>query len=73
VQEAAARLQALSPLATLARGYAVARDDSGAALISAAQFKAGAPFRLVLRDGQVRATVRDVTLGPPAGGAEGPT
>ena len=73
LQEGAARLQALSPLATLARGYAVARDDDGAALLSATQFTPGAPFRLVLRDGQVRATVRDVTLGPPAGGAEDAT
>ncbi|HMG71835.1 MAG TPA: exodeoxyribonuclease VII large subunit, partial [Gemmatimonadaceae bacterium] len=34
----AARLNALSPLATLSRGYAVARDQEGRALTSARQF-----------------------------------
>ena len=54
--QAAGRLQALSPLATLARGYAVARDTSGVALTSATRFTPGMPFALVLRDGTVRAT-----------------
>jgi exodeoxyribonuclease VII large subunit len=55
---AAARVQALSPLATLARGYAVARDiDGGPALTSAAQFTPGRPFDLVLVDGTVRSRV----------------
>ncbi|HKN58216.1 MAG TPA: exodeoxyribonuclease VII large subunit, partial [Gemmatimonadaceae bacterium] len=38
---AAARLNALSPLATLSRGYAVARDQDGRALTSAGQFAPG--------------------------------
>lgn len=51
----AGRLDALSPLATLERGYAVARDARGRTLSSAAQFSAGAPFTLRLHDGEVDA------------------
>ena len=56
----AARLNALSPLATLSRGYAVARDESGAALTSARQFYAGLKFNLLLRDGQITAKTEGV-------------
>jgi exodeoxyribonuclease VII large subunit len=56
---AAGRLHALSPLATLARGYAVARDGSGRTLSSAAQFTPGLPFSLTLRDGSIEAAVAD--------------
>jgi exodeoxyribonuclease VII large subunit len=52
---AAAQLNALSPLATLARGYAVARDRDGRALTSTRQFKAGDDFELLLRDGAIKA------------------
>jgi exodeoxyribonuclease VII large subunit len=51
----AARLNALSPLATLSRGYAVARDSDGNALTSAKQFQPGSIFELLLRDGRVSA------------------
>jgi len=50
-------LHALSPLATLARGYAVARDANGETLASVARFSPGSPFSLLLRDGVVEATV----------------
>jgi exodeoxyribonuclease VII large subunit len=56
----AGRLNALSPLATLERGYAVARGDRGSALTSATQFAAGEEFTLRLRDGEVDATTRAV-------------
>jgi exodeoxyribonuclease VII large subunit len=62
LESVAGRLNALSPLGTLARGYAVARDDSGRALTNAASFTPGLHFQLVLRDGAVRATV-DGTAG----------
>ncbi|MBI2408218.1 MAG: exodeoxyribonuclease VII large subunit [Gemmatimonadetes bacterium] len=70
VQQVAARIDALSPLNTLARGYAVARDAQGHALGSAAAFAAGQAFALVLRDGQVDAVVSGVRPGAPptAGG-----
>ena len=55
---AAARLNALSPLATLSRGYAVARDADGAALTSVKQFKQGLEFELMLHDGSVGAEAK---------------
>jgi exonuclease VII large subunit len=53
-------LNALSPLATLSRGYAVARDASGKALTSTAQFRAGLEFELLLHDGRVEAEAREM-------------
>jgi exodeoxyribonuclease VII large subunit len=55
LQGVAGRLAALSPLATLARGYAVARAPEGATLSGVAQFPAGREFELWLRDGVVAA------------------
>ena len=57
---AAGRLHALSPLATLSRGYAVARDSKGKALTSTQQFRAGLSFELLLHDGRVGADTTDV-------------
>ena len=54
----AARLNALSPLAVLARGYAVARDKDGRALTSAGDFKRDLEFLLLLHDGSVDAVAR---------------
>jgi exodeoxyribonuclease VII large subunit len=56
----AGRLNALSPLATLERGYAVARAENGATLTSASQFVDEQGFTLRLRDGEVDATTRAV-------------
>jgi exodeoxyribonuclease VII large subunit len=56
----ASRLNALSPLATLSRGYAVARAADGSALTSARQFSPGLGFDLVLHDGQVVAETKEV-------------
>ena len=56
----AGRLHALSPLATLSRGYAVARDSKGKALTSTQQFRAGLSFELLLHDGRVGADTTDV-------------
>ena len=55
VAEGGARLDALSPLRVLARGYAVARDSSGTVLRAVAQFAPGLAFRLRVRDGEVAA------------------
>ena len=65
VQELAARLETLSPLATLARGYAVALSEQGGALPSAALFKPGMHFAMEMRDGRVHATADDVIVRPP--------
>ena len=51
----AARLDALSPLKILDRGYAVARDPRGRVLRHVAQFTTGLAFRLRVTDGEVPA------------------
>jgi len=53
-----ARLDALSPLKILARGYAVARDAKGRVLKQVKQLPAGKDFRLRVTDGEVDARVR---------------
>jgi exodeoxyribonuclease VII large subunit len=58
----AARLNALSPLATLSRGYAVARDRRGRALTSARQFSPGLEFNLQLHDGRISAKSEKVVV-----------
>ena len=57
LENVAGKLHALSPLATLGRGYAVARDNSGRALTSVDSFREGDAFDLVLRDGVVPSRV----------------
>jgi len=56
VELLAGQLAALSPLSTLARGFAVARTPGGATLSSQHQFLSDAPFDLWLHDGIVSAT-----------------
>ena len=56
----AGRLHALSPLATLERGFSVARDADGITFSSVAQFREGGEFTLRLRDGEVDAVARRV-------------
>jgi exodeoxyribonuclease VII large subunit len=53
----AARLDALSPLRVLARGYAVARDPAGRVLCRAGDFPAGSRFTLRVQDGEVPSRV----------------
>jgi exodeoxyribonuclease VII large subunit len=57
---ATVRLNALSPLATLARGYAVARDNDGRALTSVRDFTPDTDFELLLHDGLVKARTKAV-------------
>lgn len=66
----AGKLHALSPLATLARGYAVARGPEGETLSSVAHFRAGESFDLLVRDGVVRSAVLSAELRPSMGGSE---
>lgn len=54
-----ARLDALSPLSTLARGYAVARDANGNTLSTVEDFAAGERFRLLVRDGEIHARTEE--------------
>ena len=57
LQRIAGRLHALSPLATLARGYSIARDESGATINSTSAFHDDMPFDLIVRDGVVPSRV----------------
>ncbi len=53
-----ARLDALSPLRVLGRGYAVARDTDGRVLKRVAQLPTGKEFRLRVTDGEVHGRVQ---------------
>ena len=59
-----ARLDALSPLSTLARGYAIAHDRVGRTLSTVGDFKAGDPFTLRVRDGTIEARTESSTRRP---------
>lgn len=50
-------LHAVSPLATLSRGYAIVRDAGGLIVRSRADVMPGAPITARLADGEIRATV----------------
>jgi len=52
-----ARLDALSPLKVLARGYAVAFDQRGHALLQASQVQPGERVRVRLHEGELSAQV----------------
>lgn len=67
LQASSGKLEALSPLATLARGYAVARGPEGDTLSSVAQFRPGESFDLLVRDGVVRSAVLSAELRPSIG------
>ncbi len=56
----AGSLDALSPLSTLHRGYAVPRDGDGRTLRSIDDFSANMAFELLLRDGAVSAIATSV-------------
>ncbi|HEY4101631.1 MAG TPA: exodeoxyribonuclease VII large subunit [Gemmatimonadales bacterium] len=55
----AAQLHALSPVAVLGRGYALARDQSGKVLSHRADFAAGQRFTLTVADGSIAAHVEE--------------
>jgi exodeoxyribonuclease VII large subunit len=65
LENTAARLNGVSPLATLARGYAVAREPGGSALTSVSRFEPGDAFELLLRDGRINARTASVEPGDP--------
>ncbi|MGN6723502.1 MAG: exodeoxyribonuclease VII large subunit, partial [Marmoricola sp.] len=56
-----ARVRALSPLATLKRGYAVVSDADGQALSSVSGVEAGATIHVRVADGRITATTEAVT------------
>jgi exodeoxyribonuclease VII large subunit len=60
LQMLAARLDVLSPLSTLARGYSVARDADGRTLSRVEDFTIGDSFELLVRDGRIGARAENV-------------
>ena len=69
IEGIAGRLNALSPLATLARGYAVISDDEGTTITSVDQVTAGQPIIARLKDGRIHGHV-DTIERPPGERAE---
>jgi exodeoxyribonuclease VII large subunit len=66
------KMDALSPLSTLKRGYAVPLDPEGRLLKTTAAFSPGEEFQLRVLDGRIRAEARSVHPGgEPAGGEPG--
>jgi exodeoxyribonuclease VII large subunit len=55
LEQLGGKLEALSPLKVLQRGYAVARNEEGHVLKRTADFQQGLEFRLTLSDGDVGA------------------
>jgi exodeoxyribonuclease VII large subunit len=62
VASVAGRLNALSPLAVLERGYAVARRPDGETLTRVTQFAEGEAFELFLHDDSLAARTEGITL-----------
>ncbi len=72
VTHSLARIRALSPLATLQRGYAVVTTDTGQVLASSAAAAPGDTLAVRLHDGRVRAQVTDVHPEPVTPGTPTP-
>lgn len=55
-----AKLDAMSPLKVLTRGYAMAQDESGEVIRSVRQVQSGTQIRVSVSDGQITAAVSEV-------------
>jgi exodeoxyribonuclease VII large subunit len=64
-----ARVRAMSPKATLERGYAIVVDSGGRAITSVGDVRAGEQVRAYLADGQLLGHVDEVVSGPVGAGA----
>lgn len=62
-----ARLRALSPAATLERGYAIVRRTDGQVVRLTGEVDAGDPLRIRLADGEISATAAPATAAEPDG------
>jgi exodeoxyribonuclease VII large subunit len=58
LQSAVQALELLGPPAVLARGYAIVQDDNGKLVSMKVQAPVGTKLRVILSDGEVKATVR---------------
>ena len=57
-----AKLEALSPLGTLARGYSLVKNEGGAVIKSSKSLRAGDKVDVVLSDGSFKAAVESVDI-----------
>ena len=69
-ERAARTLHAVSPLATLERGYAIVLDEAGRVVSDATAVAAGAAIEARLARGALRATVTGRVEAPPPASAE---
>ena len=53
----ASKLEAISPLKVLARGYGIVEDDNNIPVKSCKNLEIGDRIRIKLRDGEIRATI----------------
>ncbi len=58
-----AKLQAISPLNTLGRGYAMVQNNQGEVISSVDKIKTDETLDISFVDGSIKATVKDITLG----------
>ena len=57
-----AKLDAMSPLKVLSRGYVITQDDKGEVVTTASSVQKGDNLSLYMQDGTVQCTVNQVTL-----------
>ncbi len=62
---AASRLSALSPLATMARGYSVVANNAGATVKNVSQVSCGDPIKIYFHSGRADATITSTAAGGP--------
>ena len=67
LKAAGGRLESLSPLAVLARGYSITTDDDGKLIKSTADVQPEDPLITVVADGRLRSVVTDVSDEAPPG------
>ena len=54
----ASRMEGLSPLKTLARGYSVVKNNEGKIVKAVSQVKSGENLMITVQDGEICATVK---------------
>ena len=69
MQGLARSLEAVSPLATVARGYSILTDEEGRVLRSVAQTEVGMPLRARLADGRLQLRMEGIAAADGAAGA----
>ena len=58
----ASKLEAMSPLKVLSRGYSIVEDDNHIPVKTCSEIEAGDKLRVRMSDGEIRCTVNDIAL-----------